>query len=77
MYPPNDVERHRSKDLSKSQDFLVLGSQPLSALADRITCSKVNQLDENGVSTGSHCFFIEAVLYEDLRGDLKSCVVSR
>lgn len=43
----------------------MLGSQPLSALRDRVYCLQDKQLD--GAHTKSGYFFIEGKFYNDLR----------
>jgi hypothetical protein len=48
-----------------AQEFLVLGSQPLTALKDRVYCLQNKQLD--GPHTPSSFFFIEGKFYNDLR----------
>ena len=54
---------------SKMQEYLVLGSQPLTALRDalrdRLNC--LADLDLDGPSTPSACFFIEGCFYDDMR----------
>jgi len=52
-------------NFQKMQDFLVLGSQPLSTLRDRISCTADEELD--GPQTPSGFFFIEGKFYNDLR----------
>ncbi len=61
---------HHAKPL-KSQEFLVLGSQPLTALRDKIYClsdhlflSKTRQKKRS-----SGYFFIENTFYNDMRSD--------
>jgi len=50
---------------NKQQEFLVLASQPLTALRDALDCLQDRVLD--GQHTPSSCFFIENVFYDDLR----------
>jgi len=49
----------------KSQEYLVLGSQPLTALKDRFYCLSDHILD--GPSTKSSYFFIGNTFYNDFR----------
>ncbi|CAI5460266.1 unnamed protein product [Closterium sp. Yama58-4] len=51
----------------KGQEFLVLGSQPLTALRDRIYCLHDRIAREHGKSVPSGCFCIEDVFYDDMR----------
>ncbi|CAI7858744.1 unnamed protein product [Closterium sp. NIES-53] len=51
----------------KGQEFLVLGSQPLTALRDRIYCLQDRIAREHGKSVPSGCFCIEDVFYDDMR----------
>ena len=48
-----------------AQELLVLGSQPLSALRDRISCLSDEEL--SGQETPAGFFFIEGKFYNDLR----------
>lgn len=49
----------------KSQEFLVLGSQKLTDLRDRVLC--VNDSIEGADQTPSSCMFIEGMFYDDTR----------
>ncbi len=55
---------HQEKGI-KSQEYLVLGSQPLTALKERFYCLSDHILD--GPSTKSSFFFIENTFYNDFR----------
>eukprot|EP00771_Trimastix_marina_P004157 gnl/Trimastix_PCT/898.p1 GENE.gnl/Trimastix_PCT/898~~gnl/Trimastix_PCT/898.p1 ORF type:complete len:351 (-),score=112.88 gnl/Trimastix_PCT/898:17-1069(-) len=55
---------HASKPM-KQQEFQVLGSQPLTALRDRLYCLSDYLLD--GQQCRSGYFFIENVFYNDMR----------
>lgn len=61
----------------KSQEYFVLGSQPLTALRDRLYCLNDHILD--GPSTKSSYFFIENTFYNDTRYpnamDYSQCVI--
>ncbi len=53
------------RSFKKTQEFIVFGSQPLTALRDRIYCLSDTALD--GAHTPSSCMFIENRFYNDLR----------
>eukprot|EP00897_Mesotaenium_endlicherianum_P004688 jgi/Mesen1/4247/ME000022S03535 len=52
---------------TKAQEFLVLGSQPLSALRDRVYCLQDTIASKYSQSLPSAYFCIEDVFYNDLR----------
>jgi len=54
-----------STNYSKTQEFIVLGSQALTTLKDRIDCLSNKTLD--GPHTPSSFFFIENKFYDDTR----------
>jgi hypothetical protein len=55
---------HASK-YHKLQEYLVLGSQPLTALRDRIYCQ--SDIMFHGKNIPSGYFFIENTFYNDMR----------
>jgi hypothetical protein len=59
------VAIYHPQRFTKQQEFLVLGSQPLTDLRDALSCVQDRVLD--GPHTHSSCFFIEGVFYDDLR----------
>jgi hypothetical protein len=67
--PPNEVLLHiavyHPTNYTKTQEFIVAGSSPLTALRDRIYCLHDHLLDGN--QTPSGFFFIEGTFYDDLR----------
>lgn len=58
---------HNQRKNDKMQEFLVLGSQPLSALRDRLYCLTDELARKSNVDTKSSFFLIEDVFYNDMR----------
>ncbi|KAL3696548.1 hypothetical protein R1sor_010624 [Riccia sorocarpa] len=56
------VKRHL-----KAQEFVVIGSQPLTALKDRIYCLTDTVAEKANTDLPSSYFFIEDVFYNDMR----------
>ncbi|BBN00664.1 snRNA-activating protein complex subunit 3 [Marchantia polymorpha subsp. ruderalis] len=51
----------------KAQEFVVIGSQPLTALKDRIYCLTDTVAEKANINLPSSYFFIEDVFYNDMR----------
>jgi snRNA-activating protein complex subunit 3 len=58
---------HGLKKHTKTQEFLVLGSQPLTALRDRLYCLTDELAQEAKLNVPSGYFLIEDVFYNDMR----------
>ena len=58
---------HNQRKNDKMQEFLVLGSQPLSALRDRLYCLTDELARKSNLDTKSSFFLIEDVFYNDMR----------
>lgn len=58
---------HNQRKHDKMQEFLVLGSQFLSALRDRLYCLTDELARKSNLDTKSSFFLIEDVFYNDLR----------
>ncbi|XP_061354857.1 snRNA-activating protein complex subunit isoform X2 [Gastrolobium bilobum] len=58
---------HNVRKAVKTQEFLVLGGQTLTALRDKIYCSMDQAMEKAGQHNPSGYFLIEDVFYTDLR----------
>lgn len=58
---------HNQRKHDKMQEFLVLGSQTLSALRDRLYCLTDELARKSNLDTKSSFFLIEDVFYNDMR----------
>ena len=58
---------HNQRKHDKMQEFLVLGSQPLTALRDRLYCLTDEIAKKSDLDTKSSYFLIEDVFYNDMR----------
>eukprot|EP01138_Halocafeteria_seosinensis_P015325 gb/GECG01015641.1/.p1 GENE.gb/GECG01015641.1/~~gb/GECG01015641.1/.p1 ORF type:complete len:405 (+),score=40.75 gb/GECG01015641.1/:1-1215(+) len=55
------------RDCKKRQEFLVLGSQPLTILRDRIYCLSDNEDTFKGAASSAAYFYIDGICYDDCR----------
>lgn len=61
------VAIYHYRDFKKKQEFLVLGSQPLTALRDRIYCLSDHEDTFKGAYSSAAFFYVDGICYDDCR----------